>query len=263
MAAKNAEAGDINGFLRNVLVEVATENYRQLMYEVLWQADSASETSIYLDPPLRANERILSGLFANAIAKVAPRSRPEARINRIERIEEDQTNDVETESPPDRAGRIDYLAWYGNRLVGVELKAATINCDSPAVTLTLQRRWDNVVEQAASAQQHLRKLQRTDKARYANPVSLALMVIIGRRTMSEDVALNWDGKKVATKHSEFTKALIGMAKRPQFVATYTFPEEFRMLARRKKGNIDHSKEGGVFTPFVGFVARIAVNTTSS
>lgn len=264
-AARNSDAGDLNDFLRDVLVEVAGENYRQTMYEAMALASFDGRGIQYdLDPPLRANERVMSGLFATAISRVALRSRTEARIDRPERdsnvdaLERDIQSDGKSTK---RNGRVDYLAWYGKRVIGIELKMATMSCAAPKITSTIKRRWGTVVGQAKTAQICLRDRQREDRRRYPNPISVALMVIVGRRRIDMDdfEEVNWD---IEAMEDLSLNALAGLAPPPAFVATYTFPEEFRALAPRHKGK-EAPKDGSViYTPFVSFIAKLAVNTTS-
>lgn len=56
--------------------------------------------------------------------------------------------------------------------------------------------------------------------------------------------------------------LIGCALKPQpaFQAIYKFPEEFRGLVPRRKG-MEAPKSGrAMYTPFVSFIAKPAVNS---
>lgn len=261
--ASKADAGDANSFLRNVLVEVATENYRQLMFETLAFAKSNSDSDLYLDPPLRANERVISGLFSNAISRVAPRSRPEARIDRseLQLTSEALGSDFGSEAPTSRAGRVDYLAWYGQRIIAVELKAASMNCAVPLLTKSVQHRWATVVDQAKSAQNHLLSLKDEDPVRYPKPVSLALMVVVGRRTTTLDTVHEYDDH-VEELAAEFIKILGQLDPVSNFRATYTFPKECRALAPRKRGQAIPHDDKVIYTPFVAFLAKQAVNTTS-
>ncbi len=145
------ESGDCNGtgeFLKSVFIEVATENYRQLMQENMTLGDKP------LDPPLRASERIMSGLFANAISKVSARSRPEARIDR-EKERDNDPNAPDGDKKKSGAGRVDFLAWYGNRTIAVELKVAGMNWSDPQITVQARNRWKKVVTQADSAKKAL------------------------------------------------------------------------------------------------------------
>lgn len=264
-SASNSDAGDLNDFLRDVLVEVAGENYRQTMYEAMALASAGGRGIQYdLDPPLRANERVMSGLFATAISRVALRSRTEVRIDRPERdsnvdaLEHDFEGDG---TPAMKNGRVDYLAWYGNRVIGIELKMAGMNCETPKITKSIVRRWGTAIDQAKTVQTCLRARQKEDCHRYPNPISIALMVIVGRRSISMD-----DFGEVNCDIEEMEDAslnmLAGLKPRPAFVATYTFPEEFRALAPRRKGKEAPRHGRAIYTPFVSFIAKLAVNTTA-
>jgi hypothetical protein len=236
----NSEFGDTNIFLKRMLIEVVTENYKQMLYESL-----ASKKDARLDPPIRANERIMSGLFGTAIATIADRSRPEVRIDR-DSLEENP----ELEEPKTSAGRVDYLAWYGNRTFAIELKMAYMNCTSTEVGKTVEKKWGTVVNQAVDAQNWLRSRQKEAPSRYPNPISLALMVVVGRRAVTDK------NEKWNADISKFETALGSLEKPPQFIATYEFPQEFREQARRKKGA---PTSDSVYVPFIAFIARAAVN----
>jgi hypothetical protein len=270
--ASSPEWGDANGFLQSVLVEVATENYRQLMFESLALAPSnETEVQLHLDPPLRANERVISGLFATAIGRIAPRSRPEARIDRTEwqtSVEALSDDTLGGDGATTKTGRVDYLAWYGQRIFAVELKAAAMNCERSEVTKTVSERWNKVVKQARSAQTHLRRLQLVDPVRYPEPVSLALMVVIGRRAISassgEDDGVAQSSKKevldegIEAMESCFMESFKGLKTPPTFRALYTFPQEFRQLAPRKEGRAVVNKSHSIYTPFVAFLGKALV-----
>jgi hypothetical protein len=263
-SANNSEAGDLNRFLRDVLVEVAGENYRQTMYEMMavtsWED---KEGRFDLDPPLRANERVMSGLFATAISRVASRSRSEVRIDRPEReqsIDAMENEDGEDATHGMNHGRVDFLAWYGSRIIGIELKMAGMNCESPILTEQVKRRWSKAFEQARTAQDYLRARQKEDDLRYAAPISLALMVIVGRRSANRDnfPSLNNELEGMANASVE---ALAGLAPKPAFQAIYTFPEEFRGVLPRRRGVASPMNGKAIYTPFVSFIAKAAVNST--
>ncbi len=262
--ASNSDVGDLNDFLRDVLVEVAGENYRQTMYEAMALASPDGRRIQYdLDPPLRANERIMSGLFATAISRVALRSRTEARIDRPERdtnldaLEHDLQGNGTLMT---RGGRVDYLAWYGSRVIGVELKMASMNCETPKVTRSIEKRWDTAVDQARTVQTCLRARQKEDGHRYPNPISVALMVIVGRRSinMKDFDVVNRD---IGGMEDTTLEMLASLTPRPAFVATYTFPEEFRALAPRRKGKEAPKQGRAIYTPFISFIAKPVVNAT--
>lgn len=188
-------SGDSNRFLENILVEVTAENYKQMMHESIFLNKAGpADLAGLIDPPLRGNERILSGLFGNAISMIAERARPEVRIDRgeigkgsYEDLKNDNEDDLEDESDGERkrVGRIDYLAWYARRTFAIELKAAFMNCESNALNVRIQKRWGKVVEQSAIAQTWLRKCNKEDSIRYPNPVSLSLMAVIAKRAVTE------------------------------------------------------------------------------
>lgn len=264
-AASDAKVGDLNGFLRDVLIEVAGENYRQMMYEAMALAsEHRQDLHLDLDPPLRANERVMSGLFATAISRVALRSRTEVRIDRPERDLNVSalTNDVAgEETPTTKSGRVDYLAWYGNRVIGIELKMAGINCEVPVITKNIERRWAKAVDQARTVQASLRVRQKEDSKRYSKPVSLALMVVVGRRSISVD-EFKFVNDGILKMEEAVAKKLADLDPRPTFLATYTFPKEFRALVPRRRGKEAPQTGRVIYTPFVAFIAMPSVNTAA-
>lgn len=246
---KNSNSGDTNIFLRNILIEVVAENYKQMLHERIFLGDDRP-----LDPPIRANERVMSGLFGNAITAISERSRTEVRIDRESYIQEQE--DAEDEkSNFSGPGRIDYLAWYAQRTFAIELKMTNMDCESCNIAGRIQSRWRTVVEQAGEAQSWLRRSQKLDKERYPNPISLALMVVVGRRAVSKKTDVL--DQNVASQKTTFLDALQKLKPRPQFVASYEFPKELRRQAVRKKGA---PNDGAVYIPFIAFIARAAVNS---
>ncbi|MCA8248049.1 hypothetical protein LGN12_12840 [Burkholderia multivorans] len=257
----------MNRFLCDVLVEVTAENYRQTMYELIaLTAKGDPGRRFHLDPPLRANERVMSGLFATAISKASLRSRTEVRIDRPEQaltyeaLNDANTLDDDSEAPSSmKYGRVDYLAWYGNRVIGIELKMAGLNCASPTLTQQIVRRWSKAMEQAKTVQSCLRDRQREDSVRYPNPISLALMVVVGRRKTS---VANIESLNESVDIESAINVLASLKPRPTFIATYAFPNEFRQLVPRQQGK-EAPKEGtAMYTPFVLFIAKPAVNSMS-
>ncbi len=248
------ESGKSNGtgeFLKSVLIEVATENYRQLMQENMSLGD------IPLDPPLKASERIMSGLFANAISKVSARSRPEARIDREKECDNDPDAD-EVDEKKSKAGRVDFLAWHGNRTIAIELKVAGINWSDPQITIQARNRWNKVVDQATTARKALMERSREDKSRYPNIESIGLMVLV---TRSPKKAEHLNKEEIVVKIqetiTEIKKNLVTETNekliRPDFIATYTFPSEFRDFIKKRRGK--ENADGKISsTPFVIFMA---------
>jgi hypothetical protein len=240
----------VGEFMRSVFIEVATENYRQLMQESMDLDEDEP-----LDPPLRANERVMSGLFANAISKVSARSRPEARVDR----ELDDDPDAENEEGKNsKAGRVDYLAWYGNKTIAVELKVAGINWSSPKITAIAKKRWKGVVGQANTAKNALDKRSNEDKNRYPNPSSIGLLVLVAR---SAKVTENMNEEEIEKARVQVIEEIKTEIKNddsfnPEIISTYTFPSEFRDFIKKRKGkeNIDKKISS---TPFVVFLAYLA------
>ena len=227
----------LNAFVPSVLIEVVAENYRYLMHESAFPSGDN-----IVDPPLRANERVLSGLFATAISRVSPRSRPEVRVDRTS---EDDSDDDETS-----AGRVDYLAWYGNQTIAVELKVVQINIDTARITDRLKKRWKSVNSQAESAQRFLAG----NKFKYPNATSVGLLVVIGRRTVSSLEMVSRrprDGGEFSTETNAFNKVLSD-ALSPAFHATYIVPAEFRAARRKRRGE---DAKGVVYTPVITFLSN--------
>ncbi len=246
--AGNATAGDSNSFLQRIIIEVVTDNYRQMLAEAV--TDPMDGCGLRLDPTLRANERGISGMFASAIGRVSSRYRAEARVDRPGLLEE--VGDVDSS-----AGRVDYLAWYEHRIFGVELKAGSMSAENSEPTEGLQELWNKTVNQTQQVQNYLRSQSQEDKVHFPKPVSLALLVVIGRRKMAEDRVADLDAQIVTTR-SNFINGLqkIGKSRRPQFTAVYTFPEQFRVFHPRRHGHADHDAGNTViYTPYVAFLAR--------
>lgn len=239
-------AADTNQFLESILVEVATENYRQLIHEAVFMNRVRAKPIDYLpDPPLRSNEEVLSGLFATAISRVASRSRTEVQIGR-ERLEKSTSPDG-----AQRPGHVDHLAWYGERTYAIELKMAAMDFDSKKKTNDSQKKWESAIKQAKQAQVFLRKKQKEERLRYPNPISLALLVVVGRRDAGQSTEHD-----VEAYEKSFLGALSSFKPAPPYRAIYTFPEEFRRIAKKQNG-LPSGKP--TYMPFVAFLAKAAVN----
>lgn len=257
MKSVDARAGDVNEFMKSILVEVASENYRQTMYELISLVPDKYQGDRYLDPPLRANERVMSGLFATAISRVASRSRTEVRVDReldvsSEIMEGAESDQDDGDNSVVSVGRVDYLAWYNKRTVAVELKMAGFNCQDPLATENIVKKWEKVVKQAQTAQSSLKDLNSRDRVRYPEPISLSVMVLLGRRRINGKLSMGDDGLE-EMKNSALNM-IYGLKKKPSFVASYVFPREFRQVAIREKG---YAKENslGVYVPFVFFIGK--------
>ncbi|AXW61547.1 hypothetical protein CJO94_05840 [Ralstonia solanacearum] len=128
------------------------------------------------------------------------------------------------------------------------------------LTDQIVRRWVKAVEQAQTAQDCLRVRQREDKVRYPNPISLALMVVVGRRSMSAKNIAGVTDKELQRMRDAATQTLNKLTPRPTFQAIYTFPSEFRALVSQRRGVEVRTSEQTIYTPFVAFIAKPAVNS---
>lgn len=255
--------GNVSWFVKSVLIEVVAENYRHLMHESVG-VEAATSDEYLFSPPLRSRERIISGIFATAISRVAPRSYPEYRVDRKLEDEagaggDDADSDESDTEGRKKAGRVDYLSFYQNRVIACELKSGFANADkvdgkNGCITELLRGRWRKVVKQAASAHQHL--MEKQDD--YPNPVSLALMTVRAQRVRYKSL----DGTAPVEKDfaHNFAKSLSlhlssEKASAPEFVAVYTFPEEFRRFVRMKKGQKQNDDKSELFMPAIAFAVR--------
>lgn len=167
--AIDAERGNVQAFLERLMIEVASENYRYFLSEHLAYRESIQQdANVYCWPPLFANERQVTGLFAIGLSRVCPVSIPEYPIRRaaVPRDEEDAEAKV-------RGGRIDYLAYYANRHIALELKRCPISTiGNASENKGLKHHWDTVSKQAQEALGHMREQKDFD-----SPVSVGLLVI--------------------------------------------------------------------------------------
>ncbi len=248
--SKDSQTQLVEAFLCAVLIEVVAENYRYLMHETAFSKQIQADESTVVDPPLRANERVLSGLFATAISRVSPRSRPEVRVDRL--LEDDECEDAESENGSAAEGRdlspgrVDYLAWYSDSTIAVELKVVHANIDNRDTTRLMQKRWDAVNVQARSAQNFLRQ-----NNQYPKPSAIALLVIVGRRAMA-DIQRIESRKQGFVEEIESLNGLIAETLKPAWQVNYIVPHEFRASRRKRKGN---TIGGVVYTPVISFIAN--------
>ena len=167
--AISAERGNVQAFLERLLIEVTSENYRYFLSEHLsYRGSIDQDANVHCWPPLLANERQVTGLFAIGLSRVCPVSIPEYPIQRtsVPRDEEDAEAKV-------KGGRIDYLAFYGNRHIALELKRCPISTIGNArENKGLKHQWEMVSKQAKEALGHMRAQQDFD-----SPVSVGLLVI--------------------------------------------------------------------------------------
>lgn len=235
-----------NRFLESVLVEVVTENYRQMVSETLIRAQEARRTGLLrLDPVLRAAESVGASVFQTAISRVASRSRSEVRVER--------GDDASTR------GRVDYLAWYANHAIGLELKVARMalglaepspvdEAESPA---RIGNRWRNVVGQANSAAVTLGRLKEEDPKLYPRPFCLPLLVVVGQRRLKPD-AIDTFEEHLDDYKQAFCERL---PKDADYLALYTVPQEFRRTCVRRAGKADRDSESVLYVPFYAFLSK--------
>lgn len=235
--------GNINLFLKRVLIEVVTENYKQMLSEALFLNNSFN---IKLDSPLRANEDVLAGLFNKALSIVADRYRPEVLVDRSPENFRDES-DGETDKDKDKdkdtnsknTGHVDFLAWFQQRCIAIELKKASIDCTTLAITDTLEKRWEKVIQQTEEVQNWL---ETRSEEIYPYPISIGLMVVTGRCAASR--------KEHAKDRKVFEESLMKLSKNPDFIATYDFPEDFKT---QRKFNAE-SDLHNVYIPYISFIA---------
>ncbi|WP_144425151.1 hypothetical protein [Acidovorax sp. MR-S7] len=243
-------------FLKSVLIEVVSENYRHLMAESVQRSEEYrgnkkcdGRKEMVFNPPLRGRERIVSGIFATAVSRVAQRSYPEARVDRPISREMDPEDGGNDEGQS--AGRVDYLAFYQDRTIGFELKSAVANFNrvvngTGGLTGLAIKRWANVQAQAMSAVRFLEK----NPDDYPGAVGLAVMTLAARSVRKNRGQP--ESGFCQTFANEIEKNLMAPGGEDDFfVAVCEMPEKFRLFK-----NLSGKENGGdVYTPAIAFVAR--------
>jgi hypothetical protein len=171
--AADPTAGSVQSFLEQLLVEVIAGNYRHFLHENLYlsrgmngDTELAAQSS---SPPLLASEREVSGLFSSALSSLSPVFWPEQPVTRLqERDGYDTDGDASTGSP----GKADFLAVYGSRLIGVEVKRANMT-RIDGNHKNLNGKWSQVRAQAQTVIGHMRRLPR----KYPSPIAIGLLVV--------------------------------------------------------------------------------------
>jgi hypothetical protein len=214
--AKNAEHGDMQTFLERLLLEVISLNYRYFVQERLAWGKVGAERWCW--PPLLANERQVSGLYAQALSQVCPVSRPELGITRSQ--SKDQLDEGRaTESN----GRIDYFATYGRRSVGLELKRVAVSTFADKFSWgNLKRNWKKVDEQALQCLQYMRKTP----ADFPYAVGVGLLVVRVGRTIAQATS-ETARVDAEARFGELTPAM-QKAMKPDFLAVYRPPREMQV-----------------------------------
>jgi len=176
--ATDHKRGNVQSFLDRLLIEVVSENYRYFLAQYLAfgiRPEDSPQTRCW--PPLLSNERQVSGLFAIGLSRVSPISRPEHPVSRASKAMDDKEPDS-----VNRKGRVDFLAYYGNRDIALELKRFPISTLGNARwNAGLTSHWNTVSKQSKEALVHMRD----QKDEYDSPVSIGLLVIrVGRKVTS-------------------------------------------------------------------------------
>ena len=236
-SASDRYAGDLTGFLNSLFLEVATENYRQMLAEKLLTPDCDQ----LIDPPLRGNESEVSAIFASAFSRIAGLTHSEPTLMRSK-----------------GTGKLDYLVWYQNRTIALELKAIKIGYQSAGVPGKLVSRLNSATRQAIDAQTHLRSLMRSDR-RVKSPVAIALVLVTGySSSVPEDKSLEAEQERLRAFQVKFQEGIV--ERKPQYIATYSVPEKHRLVAWRSRGVTDLDR--AIYIPYYAFLARCRLQASS-
>lgn len=240
--ATDPQHGNIQTFLEQLLVEVVSGNYRYFLNEhLINSAPDLDEAEAYCWPPLLANERQVSGLFANALASVCPVSRPEFAIFRP------GVEGKRGKVGPDRNGRIDFFATYGKRCIGLELKQVPISSLGDATTKRgLLTHWESVKKQSGEALSHLRSSPRN----YPHPVTVGLLVIRVSRKVSKRKTPA-DVRQEAANQMQSILRDVNSRLKPDFLAHYVPPLEIQAFLGWGKNEDEYRVFPGVI--FAGIV----------
>lgn len=244
--AQDAKHGDIQNLLERLVIEVVSANYRYFLHERLMWAQAEAMPERYCWPPLLANERQVSGLFAHALSSVCPVSRPELGITRAEKKDREDAQ-AGTRDPN---GRIDYYAAYGRRAVAVELKRCTLATSSKSERKVVHAHWRGVGGQAQSALDHMRR----SPADYPHAAGVGLLVLRLFKTLSPradpDEIMRQSSARVDVIAEDMRKML-----RPDFLSVYRPPVEMQIIAGWK------TSSGLKIFPGVIFAATVRVKAS--
>ncbi len=244
--ATNPKLGNVQLFLEQLLVEVISENYRYFLSEHLsYRHHFEQDGYTHCWPPLLANERQVSGLFAIGLSRVCPVSRPEHPISRSSSKRESEDG-----QPSSKGGRIDFLGTYGARQIALELKRCPISTIGDAKLKSgLSNQWRNVSSQAKEALVHMRSLP--ERALYSSPVSIGLLVIrLSRKVTSK--------RETETTRQEVARLLPDVAERVKkltsadFLAYYSPPAEMQT-------SFGWGKDGDQYRVFPGVIFAAVVH----
>jgi hypothetical protein len=218
--AVDGNIGNVQLFLERLLIEVISENYRYFLSESISDNESSfAENAAESWPPLLANERQVSGLFAIGLSRASPISRPEYPIDRIRRI------DNGVSKAQSSKGRIDFIARYGHRDIALELKCCSISTiGGVGDKKGLRDQWQVVSRQSKEALAHMRNSKYFD-----SPVSVGLLIIRPSRKVTKNVDIE-AARQEASELLERMAEEAQKATRADFFAHYVPPKEMQISA---------------------------------
>lgn len=230
--ATNAATGDVQVFLERLLIEVVAANYRHFLtekIEILNDGNSNADFSCW--PPLFANERQVSGIFASALNTMCPSTIPEHKIQR--RLERNEDSDELTGT----SGRVDFLSYFGRRSIGLELKGASISTTAGGDYVVLKNLWDKVVAQSKEAHTYMR--QKECRADYPDGTGVGLMVIRVTRQARKFTEMSTFQNELS-RHAESISQTVEDVKKklkPDFLAQYIPPNEMQAILKKNSYKI--------------------------
>jgi len=252
--AVDTAKGNVQTFLERLLVEVAAGNYRHFLHEYVVLAGAAKpspQPQYGCWPPLLAQERQVSGLFAGALSSVCPVSRPEEAIRRIAARGDDDAA-AESKSAVDSSGRIDFMALYASRHIGLEIKRHPISSATDREHLEgLKTKWNAVSKQAKQVLGHMRDIEDV----YSNPVTVGLLVIRVSRKVRAGADLE-TARVEAVSEMTSTVELVKKTLKPRFLAVYKPPVEMQSF-------LGWGENGDEFRVFPGVIFAAAVHARQS
>lgn len=218
--ATNPTQGDIQTLLKRLSVEVVAANYRYFLHEYLDFSELEDSPERECWPPLLANERQVSGIFAHALSSVCPVSRPEMAITRNQTKEK-----IDHESgAKDRNGRMDFYATYGRRSIALELKRVTTSSSAdPKNWKVLRHLWGTVNTQAKEALSYMRQ----SPSEFPHPAAIGLLVVRVSRGVTPR---QLNAELLSSEATRFTDLLDSFRKEthPDFLAAYRPPLEMQV-----------------------------------
>lgn len=241
--ATNAATGDIQVYLEQLLVEVIAANYRQFLSEKTERTRNGIENAEYSCwPPLFANERQVSGIFASGLNTMCPSTLAEHKIHRdLERS--DDENEL-----LGKAGRVDFMSSFGNRYIGLELKRVSVGTTAAGDYTVLKNKWKEVQQQSKDAQTYMR--QKEFRKSYPNGTGVGLMVIRVAKQVSEKWDIDTEIQRLSINTAEISAEIEAQLK-PDFFAIYTPPNEMQAV-----GGFGKNSEAFKIFPKILFAAIV-------